>query len=232
MKILLFGATVMIGQGVLRECLLDPEVQLVVAVGRSATGAHHPKLREIVHRDMLNYAGMEDALAGLDACFYCLGVASSGMKEADYTRITYDYTLAAAEALSRLNPGMTFVFVSGSGTDTTEKGRIMWARVKGRTENALLRLPLKACMFRPGFIEPMDGIQSRTPLYRRFYKVAAPLFPLLRRALPNQVLSTRQIGKAMLAVAKRGFEKRVLEARDIRAASGSEGNSSPASGKK
>lgn len=218
MNVLLFGATGMIGQGVLRECLQDPEVQLVVTMGRSATGAHDSKLREIVHRDLLNYAGMEDALAGLDACFFCLGVASSGMNEADYMRITYDYTLAAAETLSRVNPGMTFIFVSGSGTDSTEKGRIMWARVKGRTENALLRLPLKAYMFRPGFIEPMDGIQSRTPLYRKFYKIATPLFPLLRRALPNQVLSTRQIGQAMLAVAKRGFEKRVLETRDIRAA--------------
>jgi len=221
MKVLLFGATGMIGQGVLRECLLDPEVELVVTVGRAATGAHDPRLREIVHRDLLNYAGMEDALAGLDACFFCLGVASSGMKEADYTRVTYDFTLAAAETLSRVNPGMTFIYVSGSGTDSTEKGRIMWARVKGRTENSLLRLPLKAFMFRPGFIEPMDGIQSRTPLYRKFYKVAGPLFPLLRRALPNQVLSTRQIGQAMLAVARRGYANRVLEARDIRAAAGS-----------
>lgn len=220
MKVLLFGATGMIGQGVLRECLLEPEVELVVTVGRTATGAHHPKLREIVHRDLLHYEGMEDALAGFDACFFCLGVASSGMKEADYTRITYDFTLAAAEALSRVNPGMTFIYVSGSGTDSTEKGRIMWARVKGRAENALLRLPLKAYMFRPGFIEPMDGIQSRTPLYRRFYKVAGPLFPLLRRELPNQVLSTRQIGQAMLGVARRGYMKRVLEARDIRAAAG------------
>ncbi|MDE3185948.1 MAG: NAD-dependent epimerase/dehydratase family protein [Acidobacteriota bacterium] len=220
MKVLLFGATGMVGQGVLRECLQDPEVELVLALGRTPIGAHHAKLREIVHRDMLNYAGMEDALAGLDACFFCLGVASSGMKEADYARVTYDFTLAAAETLSRVNPGMIFIYVSGSGTDSTEKGRIMWARVKGRTENALLRLPLKAYMFRPGFIEPMDGIQSRTPLYRKFYKVAGPLFPLLRRALPNQVLSTRQIGQAMLTVAKQGFEKRVLEARDIRAAAG------------
>ncbi len=220
MKVLLFGATGMIGQGVLRECLQDPEVELVVTLGRSSTGAHHAKLREIVHRDMLDYAGMEDALAGLDACFYCLGVGSSGMKEADYTRVTYDYALAAAETLSRVNPRMIFIFVSGSGTDSSEKGRIMWARVKGRTENALLRLPLKAYMFRPGFIEPMDGIQSRTPLYRRFYKVARPLFPLLRRALPNQVLSTRQIGQAMLTVARLGCAKQVLEARDIRAAAG------------
>jgi uncharacterized protein YbjT (DUF2867 family) len=139
------------------------------------------------------------------------------MKEADYTRVTYGFTLAAAEALSRVDPGMTFIYVSGAGTDGSEKGRSMWARVKGRTENALLRLPLSAYMFRPGFIQPMDGIQSKTRSYRIFYEVLAPLLPLLRWALPNQVLTTRQIGQAMLAVAKRGYEKRVLETEDIRA---------------
>lgn len=215
MKVLLFGATGMVGRGVLLECLRDPEAELVVTMGRKPTGIHDAKLREIVRGDLLNYAGMEEALAGFDACFFCLGVASSGMKEADYARVTYDYTLAAAEALSRVNPGMTFIYVSGSGTDSSEKGWMMWARVKGRTENALLRLPLTAYMFRPGFIEPMDGIQSRTPLYRKFYNVAGPLFPLLRWALPNQVLSTRQIGQAMLTIARRGCAKRVLEAKDI-----------------
>ena len=142
------------------------------------------------------------------------------MKEADYERITYGYTLAAAELLARLNPGMTFIFISGSGTDSSEKGRIMWARVKGRTENALLKLPLKAYMFRPGFIEPMDGIQSKTPMYRRFYSILGPLFPLLRRAFPNRVLSTRQIGRAMLNIVRQGFPTHILESRDIRAAAG------------
>jgi uncharacterized protein YbjT (DUF2867 family) len=217
MKVLIFGATGMVGQGVLRECLLDREVELVVTVGRTATGTRNPKLREIEHRDMSNYAGMEESLSGFDACFFCLGVASSGMKEADYERVTYGFALAAAEMLSRVNPGMTFIYVSGSGTDSSEKGRMMWARVKGRTENALLRLPLEAYMFRPGFIEPMDGIQSKTPMYRRFYTVGKPLFPLLRRMLPNQVLSTREIGQAMLNVARRGYAKRILETRDIRA---------------
>ncbi len=216
MKVLVFGATGMVGQGVLRECLRDPDVEQVVTVGRTATGIHDAKLREIVHRDLLDYAGMEGSLAGFDACFFCLGVSSSGMKEAEYERVTYSFTLAAAEMLSRVNPGMTFVYVSGSGTDSSEKGWSMWARVKGRTENALLRLPLKAYMFRPGFIEPMDGIESRTPLYRRFYKAARPLLPLLRRALPSQILSTREIGQAMLAVARVGYAKRVLEASDIR----------------
>jgi uncharacterized protein YbjT (DUF2867 family) len=215
MKVLIFGATGMVGQGVLLECLRDPQVELVVTIGRTAAGTQNAKVREIVHGDLSNYAGMEEALAGFDACFFCLGVSSSGMKEADYTRITYDFTLAAAEALSRLNPGMVFTYVSGAGTDSSEKGRTMWARVKGRTENALLRLPLKATMFRPGIIVPMDGIQSKTPVYRIFYKIAGPLLPLLKRALPNQVLTTREIGRAMLAVARGGYEKRILEMKDI-----------------
>jgi len=155
-------------------------------------------------------------LAGFDACFFCLGISSSGMTEADYSHITYDITLAAAGTLSRVNPGMTFIYVSGTGTDASEKDRTMWARVKGRTENALLQLPLSAYMFRPGFIQPMDGIQSKTPSYRIFYKLLSPLMPLLRWALPNQVLTTREIGQAMLAVAKHGYEKRILETKDIR----------------
>jgi uncharacterized protein YbjT (DUF2867 family) len=129
--------------------------------------------------------------------------------------------LAAAEILARVNPGMTFIYVSGSGTDSTEKGRSMWARVKGRTENALLRLPLKAYAFRPGFIEPLDGIQSKTPMYRMFYKVLGPLLPLLHRAFPNQILSTREIGQAMLAVARYGYDKRILETKDMRRVVGS-----------
>jgi uncharacterized protein YbjT (DUF2867 family) len=178
-------------------------------------------LREIVHGDLGNYAGIEQELAGFDACFFCLGVSSSGMTEAAYESVTYRLTLAAGETLSRINPGMTFIYVSGAGTDSSEKGRVMWARVKGRTENALLRLPLKAYMFRPGLIEPLDGIQSKTPVYRIFYKFGRPLLPLLRWALPNQILSTRQIGQAMLAVAKRGYVKRIMESKDIRAAAGS-----------
>ena len=218
MKVLIFGATGMVGQGVLLECLRAPDVELAVTCGRSAPGAQDPKLREIVHKDLSSYAGIERELAGFDACFFTLGVSSSGMKEADYARITYDLTLAAAEALSRLSPGMTFIYVSGAGTDSTERGRVMWARVKGRTENALLRLPLKAFMFRPGLIEALDGIQSRTPLYRVMYVFFKPLLPLLRRAFPNQVVSTRDIGQAMLAVARHGYAKRILETKDIRQA--------------
>jgi uncharacterized protein YbjT (DUF2867 family) len=178
---------------------------------------HDLKLHEILLSDLSNYAGIEPRLSASDACFFTLGVSSAGMKEADYEHITYELTLAAAEALSRLNPGTTFIYVSGAGTDSTEKGRVMWARVKGRTENALLRLPLKAYMFRPGIIQPLDGIQSKTRAYRVLYGLAKPLLPILGHALPNQVLTTREIGQAMLAVARRGYDKRILETRDIRA---------------
>jgi uncharacterized protein YbjT (DUF2867 family) len=217
MRILIFGATGMVGQGVLLECLRDPGVASVSAIGRTATGMRDPKLHELQLSDMEVYAGMDQQLTGFDACFFCLGVTSNGKSEADYTRITYGYTLAAGQALSRLNPGIAFIYVSGSGTDSSEKGRSMWARVKGRTENALLALPLNAYMFRPGFIQPMDGIESKTPSYRIFYKVLAPFMPLLRRALPNQMLTTREIGQAMLSVARQGCRKRILETKDIRA---------------
>jgi uncharacterized protein YbjT (DUF2867 family) len=218
MNVLIFGATGMVGQGVLRECLLDPDVQLVQTVGRSATGQQHPKLLEIEHRDLSYYGSLDDQLSGFDACFFCLGVSSSGMKEEEYNHVTYGITMAAAEALSRLNPQMTFIYVSGAGTDSSERGRTMWARVKGKTENALLRLPFKAAyMFRPGFIEPLYGVRSKTPAYRIFYALTAPLLPLLRRAFPNFILTTQQIGLAMLAVAKHGAPKPILESQDIRA---------------
>jgi uncharacterized protein YbjT (DUF2867 family) len=218
MKVLLFGATGMVGQGVLRECLLDPDVESVVSVGRSATGTQHPKLREIVHPDLWSYSSIGADLAGFDACFFCLGVSSAGMKEDAYARITYGITLAAAETLARLNPQMTFIYVSGAGTDSSEQGRSMWARVKGKTENALLRLPFRAAyMFRPGLIQAMHGIRSRTPSYRVLYSLFGPLVPLLRATFPNHVLSTEQIGRAMLAIARRGAPEPVLEARDIRA---------------
>jgi uncharacterized protein YbjT (DUF2867 family) len=218
MKILLWGATGMVGQGVLRECLRDPGVDQVMAVGRSAIGIEDPKFTEIVHADLASYAAIENRLRGFDACFFTLGVSSAGMKEADYDRITYGFTLAAAEVLSRLNPGMVFIYVSGAGTDSTEQGRVMWARVKGRTENALLRLPLQAYMFRPGVIQPLDGIRSKTASYRILYTLTKPLLPVLRWMMPNQIVTTREIGQAMLNVARRGYPKRVFEIRDIRAA--------------
>jgi uncharacterized protein YbjT (DUF2867 family) len=217
MKVLLFGATGMVGRGVLRECLQATDVESICAVGRSALAVQSPRLRQILHADLFNLQCLEAQLADFDACFFCLGVSSSGMKEADYERVTYQLSLGVAEALSRVAPGMTFIYVSGAGTDSTEKGRVMWARVKGRTENALLRLPLKSFLFRPGFIAPMDGIESRTPLYRITYKLLAPIQPLLQWALPSLVLSTREIGQSMLAVARHGYQKPVLEIKDIRA---------------
>lgn len=217
MNVLLFGATGMIGQGVLRECLLDPGVERVVTVGRSATGVTNLKLRDIVYSDLSNFAPIEALLEGFDACFFCLGVTSAGMSEADYTRVTYDITMAAAKVLVRLNPGMTFVFVSGAGTDSTERGRLMWARVKGKTENALLQMPFKAAyMFRPGVIQPMHGVRSRTAAYRILYSMTAPLIPLIRRLFPSQILTTEEMGRAMLNAARRGSPTRVLESRDIR----------------
>lgn len=218
MRVLIFGATGMVGQSALRECLRDSGVGQIITVGRTATGVEDAKLTEIVLPDMGDYGGIEPQLKGFDVCFFCLGVSSAGMTEADYTRVTFGFTLAAAETLARLNHGMTFIYISGAGTDSTEAGRIMWARVKGRTENALLRLQLNAYMFRPGAIEPMDGIRSRTPSYRVIYALTKPLLPLLRWALPNQIVSTRELGRAMLRVARRGYGLRILETRDIRAA--------------
>jgi uncharacterized protein YbjT (DUF2867 family) len=218
MNVLLFGATGMVGQGVLRECLLDPEVERVETVGRTGTRQVHPKLREVVHEDLWHYESIEPELAGFDACFFCLGVSSAGMKEADYARVTYDITMAAAETLARLNPGMTFIYVSGAGTDSSEQGRSMWARVKGKTENALVRLPFKvAFMFRPGFIQPLHGVRSKTASYRILYSLMKPLLPLLRWAMPGSILTTEQIGRAMIVVAKSGAPKQILEARDISA---------------
>jgi uncharacterized protein YbjT (DUF2867 family) len=216
MNILLFGATGMIGQGVLRECLLDSGVQLVQAVGRTPAGAQHPKFRDLPHKDLWNYTSIEAELTGFDACFFCLGISSVGMQEAAYERVTYGITMAAAETLSRLNPQMTFIYVSGAGTDSSERGRSMWARVKGKTENALMRLPFKAAyMFRPGFIEPSHRERSKTTAYRLGYIVAKPLLPILRWAFPNSILTTERIGRAMLAVARYGAPKRILESKDI-----------------
>lgn len=219
MNVIIFGATGMVGQGVLRECLLDPNVQLVVTIGRTATGQQNPKLREVVHADLWNYAPIEEKLAGFDACFFCLGVGSAGMAEKDYEHVTYGITIAAAEILARLNPKMVFIYVSGTGTDSSEKGRMMWARVKGKTENALLRMPFAAAyMLRPGFIEPANGEISRNKLYRALFVIAKPLLPLLRRAFPSQLLTTEQIARAMLNLVIHPYPKHILEIKDIRAA--------------
>jgi uncharacterized protein YbjT (DUF2867 family) len=191
-------------------------VEQILSIVRHPTGPQHPKLTELVHQNYLDFSAIEPQLTGHDACFYCLGVSSSGMTEDRYTRVIYDMTMAAAQTLLRLNPSIAFLFISGAGTDGTENGRVMWARVKGKTENALLRLPFKAAyMFRPGIIEPLHGIKSRTTSYRIGYAVAKPVFPLLRLLLPHQVTTTERLGRAMLRVAQSGFPKRILETRDI-----------------
>jgi uncharacterized protein YbjT (DUF2867 family) len=218
MNVILFGTTGMVGQGALRECLLDPGVDRVLCIGRSSTGQRHPKLREILHADLFDLTPAEDQLAGYDACFFCLGVSSVGMQEDAYRRVTYDLTLAVARTLARLNPAMIFVYVSGAGTDSSERGRSMWARVKGATENALLRLPFKAAyMFRPGAILPLHGIVSKTRAYRIFYAMTRPLWRPLRAAFPRAITTTEQVGRAMLRVARRGAPKPILESADINA---------------
>jgi uncharacterized protein YbjT (DUF2867 family) len=216
MKVILFGATGMIGQGVLRECLTDPDVTGVLSIGRSTTNQKHEKMREIVHKDMLDFSAIENDLGGYDACLFCLGVSAAGMSESDYLRVTHDFTLAAANALLKKNPAMTFVYVSGAGTDTSERGRFMWARVKGKTENALLALPFKAAiMYRPGFIQPTGGVSSRTALYRFVYAVLGPLYPVLKAIFPNSLMTSDVLGRSMVKAAKSGAPKRIMEASDI-----------------
>jgi uncharacterized protein YbjT (DUF2867 family) len=215
-KVLLFGASGMVGQGVLRECLLDPDVAKVVTVVRKPTGRKHGKLSELVQPDLATLASLESELTGFDACFFCAGVSALGMTEEQYTRVTYDLTLGVAKTLLRTSPDLTFVYVSGAGTDSSEKGRMMWARVKGRTENALLSLPFRAAyMFRPGAIMPLHGIRSSTRWYNVAYSAIRPIYPLLRRVAPTMITTTEQLGRAMLAVARKGYATHVLEMADI-----------------
>jgi uncharacterized protein YbjT (DUF2867 family) len=219
MKAILFGASGMVGQGVLRECLASDAVASMLLVGRTPSGVTHPKVRELVKPDLYDYASVTGELSGYDACFFCLGVSASGMSETDYHKVTFDLTLAAARALRSENPGMTFIYVSGEGTDSTEKGRTMWARVKGKTENALLGLGFHgAYMFRPGLIRPLDGIKSKTAAYRAAYAVLGPLFPVVKALAPSHVTTTRNVGQAMIRVALHGYDKAVLENPDINSA--------------
>jgi uncharacterized protein YbjT (DUF2867 family) len=206
----------MVGQGVLRECLRDPDVESILAVIRNASLPQHDKLREVILQDVSDLAAIEGKLSGYDACFFCLGVSSVGMKEETYRRVTYDLTVSVARTLANLNPTMTFIYVSGAGTDSTERGRLMWARVKGRTENALLQMRFKAVfLFRPGYVQLLHGIRTKTAWYGAFYAVMRPFYPVLKMLFPNYVTTTECVGHAMLSVTKRGFPKPVLENRDI-----------------
>jgi uncharacterized protein YbjT (DUF2867 family) len=216
MNVILFGATGMVGQGVLRECLLDSDVQQILSIVRTSSGQHHAKLRELIHTNFFDYSTIEPELTGFDACLFSLGVSSAGMDEAKYTHLTHDLTLAAATTLAKLNPQMTFLYVSGASTDSTEHGRTMWARVKGKTENDLLKLPFHAAyMFRPGAIQPLHGIRSKTKLYQTLYTVLKPVMPLLKSAFPKYITTTEQLGRAMLKVAKNGYPAPILETKDI-----------------
>jgi uncharacterized protein YbjT (DUF2867 family) len=216
LRVILFGATGMVGAGVLQACLDDPQVSAVLSISRGSTGVRHPKLRELLHADFFDYSAIQAQLAGHNACFFTLGVSSAGMSEADYTRTTYDLTLAAAEAVLKANPGCSFAYVTGAGTDSSEKGRSMWARVKGRTENKLLGMGFQpATMFRPAGIQAMKGVRSKTFWYRAFYVLMGPLFPPLVKFAPSIATTSERIGRAMLKAARGGVGKPVLESIDI-----------------
>jgi len=216
MNVVIFGATGMVGAAALLECFADPRVASVLVVTRSPTGRSHPKLREVLHPDFFNYDTLREPFAACDACFFCLGASSIGMSEAAYARVTYDLTMAAARVMVAANPNMTFCYVSGVGTDSTERGRTMWARVKGQTENALLTLGFKAAyMFRPGYIQPIGDVQSKTGWVQTAYDIARPLYPLIHRLLPNNSTTTSNLGRAMIQVAVAGYSKQVLYSADF-----------------
>lgn len=216
MKVIIYGATGMIGQGALRACLNDPQVEAVLAVGRTATGVQHPKLKELMMRDLADYSHFDAALAGYDACFFCLGTTVAGKTEAEYRRVTQGFTMAAAQTLLRLNPQMTFVYVSAEGADSSEKGPLMWARVRGELENALLRMPFKGVyILRPAFIQPMDGEQSKTPAYRMMYNAFKPLLGTIKKLFPSYATDTRVLGRAMIVLAGRGCREKILKSKDL-----------------
>jgi uncharacterized protein YbjT (DUF2867 family) len=216
MKVLLFGATGMVGKGVLLECLEDHRITSVLAISRSPCGVTHPKLEEALHADFFDYASIQRRFVDREACFFCLGVSSIGMDEAMYRHLTFDLAVAAAQSIADVNADLTFCYVSGTGTDSTERGRVMWARIKGRTENALLALPFKrAYMFRPGYIQPLKGVRSKTGWYQAAYTVVGPIFGVMHGMFPKYVTTTVAMGRAMIHVAWYGEEKRVLETADI-----------------
>ena len=211
-RAIIFGATGMVGEGVLHECLKSPLVESVLVVGRRACEVTHEKLQEVFHKDFYDFSVLESKWKGYNACFFCLGVSSIGMKEEEYRRLTYNLTLAAASTLSKLNPDMTFCYVSGTGTDSTEQGKMMWARVKGKTENDLMKLRFKAaCMFRPGYIRPIKGMKRTM----RFSAVLSPVYPALKLLFPGSVCTLEDLGRAMIHAVEKGYPTKILENRDI-----------------
>lgn len=214
MKVIIMGSTGMLGQGALIECLEDTSIEEILVINRRPTNPTNAKIKEIVHKDFYNFSSLEEALKGYDACFFCLGVSSAGMKEKQYHKLTYDLTMSFAQVLAKASPDSTFIYVSGAGTDSTEKGRTMWARVKGKTENELLKLFKNGYMFRPGYIQPMKGIKSKTPLYNTLYVIFKPLY-FLFKPFKKYVTDSVSISRAMINVAQKGYEKRIVESRDI-----------------
>ena len=216
LKVIITGATGMVGKGVLLECLIRAEVTSVLVINRKPIDIQHEKLTEILHRDFFDLSSIEDQLMGYDACFFCLGVSAFRMSEPDYSKITYDLTLHFAETVLMKNPGIQFCYVSGQGTDSSENGRVMWARVKGRIENKLLSMPFSnAFMFRPGFIQPMKGIKSSTKLYNALYALFKPFYPILKTIFPKQITSSPQLGNAMINIVIYGYNKKYLINNDI-----------------
>lgn len=213
MNVIVTGATGMVGEGVLYECLQNPDVTSVLALNRKPTGMKHPKLKEVIHKDFFNLSSIESHLTGYDACFFCLGVSSVGMNEKDYTHFTYDLTMHVASTLSKLNRDFTFIYISGASTDETEQGRMMWARVKGKTENDLRKLPFKkSYAFRPGFIAPQKGLENTLKLYRYLGWIV----PIVKAISPGSIVSLKEIGLAMINAVKKGYSKDVLEIPDIK----------------
>ncbi|MDY0103387.1 MAG: hypothetical protein RBS07_10645 [Lentimicrobium sp.] len=215
-KVIITGASGMVGKGILLECLEHPEIHEVLVIGRNPIGLEHPKLKELLHKDFTSFAEVSSSLAGYDACFFSLGISAAGLTEAQYKQITYDFTMALATTLFTLNPQMTFNYVSGVGTDSTEKGRMMWARVKGKTENDLLKMGFKQTyMFRPGAIIPQRGIKSRTKAYQFMYDHFMWLVKAIKTISPNSVVTTTQIGQAMINTVLKGYDKKILIPKDI-----------------
>ena len=224
MKVILFGSTGMIGQGVLRECLDDPRIESVLTVNRKSSGLSHNKLKELIHEDFYDLSAIEKDFKDYDSCYYCIGITSAGLSEADYYKNTFELTTSVAKTVLSANKNMIFCYISGAGSDSSEKTKSMWARVKGKTENTLLAMPFKAVfMFRPGYIQPIDGIKSRTALYNTMYSISKPLYIILKH-FEGIVTNTRTLGKAMINVSIEGAEKRILESKDINKT----GNESPA----
>ena len=213
-KAIILGTTGMVGEGVLHVSLNHDDVESVLVINRRPCGVNHEKLTEIIHQDFYDFSAIEDQLEGYNACYFCMGVSSVGMKEAEYKKITYNLTMSIAQRLVKKNPDMTFCYVSGAGTDGSEKGRIMWARIKGKTENDLMKLPFKdSYMFRPGYIQPIKGLKNAY----KIYKITGPIYPVLKALFPKYVVSLKEVGTSMIEVVLNGSDLKVLECNDIRA---------------